>query len=181
VPARLEKTLARLRPITTRPLIAKLSPDVTAIADLAVACERGGADALTAVNTFVGMSIDLTTGKSRLNRRTGGLSGPAIKPLALARCDEAVRAVKIPVIGSGGIVNANDALEFLALGAAAVQVGTVSFVRPRAAAEVLDGIRERVASSGERSLRSWQKRFGVQPPAPAPVTRLEPVRRRARA
>jgi dihydroorotate dehydrogenase (NAD+) catalytic subunit len=179
VPGRLEKTLARLRPLTPRPLIAKLSPDVTAIAELALACERGGADALTAVNTFVGMSIDLSTGASRLNRRTGGLSGPAIKPLALARCDEAVRAVRIPVIGSGGIVSATDALEFLAIGAVAVQVGTASFVRPRAAAEVLDGILAHVKASGEKSLRAWQRRYATSKPAAVPAVAHE-ARRGAR-
>jgi len=133
--------MARLRPLTRAGLIAKLSPDVTSIADLAAACEQGGADALTAVNTFVGMAVDLDHGTSRLGRATGGLSGPAIKPLALARCHEAVRAVAIPVIGSGGIMNGRDALEFLAIGAAAVQVGTASFIRPGAAADVLAELR----------------------------------------
>ena len=140
-PRRLERTMARLRPLTRAGLIAKLSPDVTSIADLAAACEQGGADALTAVNTFVGMAVDLDHGTSRLGRATGGLSGPAIKPLALARCHEAVRAVAIPVIGSGGIMNGRDALEFLAIGAAAVQVGTASFIRPGAAADVLAELR----------------------------------------
>src|SRR5205085_10122807 len=116
VPRRLERTLKMLRPLTRAALIAKLSPDVTSIADLASACEQGGADALTAVNTFVGMAVDLGRLESKLGRATGGLSGPAIKPLALARCAEAARAVKIPVIGSGGIVDARDALEFLAVG-----------------------------------------------------------------
>jgi dihydroorotate dehydrogenase (NAD+) catalytic subunit len=141
-PRRLERTLARLRRVTRRALIAKLSPDVTSIADLAIACEQGGADALTAVNTFVGMAVDLDHARSRLGRATGGLSGPAIKPLALARCHEAVRAVRIPVIGSGGIMNGRDALEFLAIGAAAIQVGTASFIHPRAAADVLREIEE---------------------------------------
>jgi dihydroorotate dehydrogenase (NAD+) catalytic subunit len=86
VPRRLERTLALLRRLTRRPLIAKLSPDVTSVSDLARACEQGGADALTAVNTFVGMAVDLEKRRNRLNRATGGLSGPAIKPLALARC-----------------------------------------------------------------------------------------------
>jgi dihydroorotate dehydrogenase (NAD+) catalytic subunit len=156
VPRRLERTLALLRPLTRVALIAKLSPDVTSVADLAIACEQGGADAVTAVNTFVGMSVDLEHGRNRLNRATGGLSGPAIKPLALARCAEAAGAVSIPVLGSGGIMNGRDALEFIAVGASAVQVGTVSFVRPAAAQEVLDEMTEFLVARGVRRLDDWR-------------------------
>ena len=155
-PRRLERTLARLRPLTRAALIAKLSPDVTSIADLAIACERGGADALTAVNTFVGMAVDLEHRRSRLGRATGGLSGPAIKPLALARCHEAAAAVRIPVIGSGGIMSGRDALEFIAIGAAAVQVGTASFIHPRAASDVLGELRGLLAARGVRRLDDWR-------------------------
>jgi dihydroorotate dehydrogenase (NAD+) catalytic subunit len=153
---RLERTLAMLRPLTRAALIAKLSPDVTSVGDLARACEQGGADAVTAVNTFVGMSVDLGHTRHRLNRATGGLSGPAIKPLALARCHEAARAVGIPVIGSGGIMNGHDALEFIAVGAAAVQVGTASFIRPRAAAEVVEEMTALLAARGIRRLDDWR-------------------------
>src|SRR5262245_38303582 len=153
---RLERTLTMLRPLTRAALIAKLSPDVTSVADLARACEQGGADAVTAVNTFVGMSVDLNGPRHRLNRATGGLSGPAIKPLALARCHEAARAVGIPVLGSGGIMNGRDALEFIAVGAAAVQVGTVSFVRPRAAAEIVAEMSTGLAERGIRRLGDWR-------------------------
>ena len=156
VPRRLERTLARLRPLTRGALIAKLSPDVTSVADLARACEQGGADAVTAVNTFVGLALDLDKMRSRLGRRTGGLSGPAIKPLALARCSEAAAAVRIPVIGSGGIMNARDALEFIAVGASAVQVGTASFIRPEASAQVLSGMREFLARRGLRNIAAWR-------------------------
>jgi dihydroorotate dehydrogenase (NAD+) catalytic subunit len=156
VPRRLERTLAMLRPLTPAALIAKLSPDVTSVPDLARACEQGGADAVTAVNTFVGMAVDLETGKNRLNRATGGLSGPAIKPLALARCAEAAGAVNIPVLGSGGIMNGRDALEFIAVGAAAVQVGTASFVRPAAAQEALDEMTEFLRARGVRRLEDWR-------------------------
>jgi dihydroorotate dehydrogenase (NAD+) catalytic subunit len=156
VPRRLERTLKLLRPLTRSALIAKLSPDVTSVADLAIACEQGGGDAVTAVNTFVGMAVDLEHGRNRLNRATGGLSGPAIKPLALARCHEAASAVAIPVIGSGGIMSGRDALEFIAVGAAAVQVGTLSFVRPRGATEVLDEMTTFLASRGVRRIADWR-------------------------
>ncbi|NOT33537.1 MAG: dihydroorotate dehydrogenase [Candidatus Eisenbacteria bacterium] len=156
VPRRLERTMKRLRGLTRHVLIAKLSPDVTSVGDLAIACEQGGADAVTAVNTFVGMAVDLDQRRSKLNRATGGVSGPAIKPLALARCHEAARAVRIPVIGSGGIMNARDALEFIAVGATAVQVGTASFVRPRAAQEVLEDLRSQLTLRGIKSIDEWR-------------------------
>ena len=172
---RLERTLRLLRPLTRAALIAKLSPDVTSIGDLARACEQGGADAVTAVNTFVGMSVDLAGPRHRLNRSTGGLSGPAIKPLALARCHEAARAVAIPVLGSGGIMSGRDALEFIAVGAAAVQVGTASFIRPTAAAEVIVEMAELLAARGIRSLDQWRgcllERETAAPPARARASR----------
>jgi dihydroorotate dehydrogenase (NAD+) catalytic subunit len=155
VPRRLEATMKRLRPLTGAALIAKLSPDVTSVPDLAIACEQGGADAVTAVNTFVGLAVDLEHMRSKLGRFTGGLSGPAIKPLALARCHETVRAVSIPVIGSGGIMSGRDALEYLAVGAVAVQVGTASFIHPRASLDVLDEMTAWLAAHGVRRLRDW--------------------------
>jgi len=156
VPRRLERTLEQLRPLTRAALVAKLSPDVTSIADLAIACEQGGADAVTAVNTFVGMAVDLEHRRNRLNRATGGLSGPAIKPLALARCHEAAGAVSIPVIGSGGIMSGRDALEFIAVGAAAIQVGTLSFIRPRGATDVLEEMTAFLARRGMRRIADWR-------------------------
>ena len=176
VPRRLERTLARLRPLTSKALIAKLSPDVTSIGALAAACERGGADAVTAVNTFMGMAVNLDAMHSRLGRATGGLSGPAIKPLALARCHEAARAVTIPVIGSGGIMEARDALEFIAVGASAVQVGTATFLRPDASLRVVAGMRVFLAGRGLRSIGEWRgtlcgDRLGEAPAGGAPRRR----------
>jgi dihydroorotate dehydrogenase (NAD+) catalytic subunit len=159
VARRLERTMKRLRPLTRTALIAKLSPDVTSVGDLAIACEQGGADAVTAVNTFVGMAVDLAPLRHRLNRATGGLSGPAIKPLALARCHEAAAAVSIPVIGSGGIMSGRDALEFIAVGAAAVQVGTASFVKPSASADVLQEMIAFLAARGVKRVEDWRGRL----------------------
>jgi dihydroorotate dehydrogenase (NAD+) catalytic subunit len=125
---------------TKLPVWVKLTPMVTDIGVIARAVESAGADALCAVNTFVGMSIDLNANKPRLSFRTGGLSGPAIRPLAVHLAHQAARAVGIPVVGVGGITCGEDALEFLVAGCAAVQVGTATFVDPRAIAEVHAGI-----------------------------------------
>ncbi|MGH9788306.1 MAG: dihydroorotate dehydrogenase [Candidatus Acidiferrales bacterium] len=121
-----------------RPLIVKLSPNVTDIAVLARAAAEAGADALSVINTFTGMAIDLATRRSRLGLPTGGLSGPAIKPLALRMVWETARAVSIPVIGLGGISSGEDAAEFLVAGARAVQVGTANFIQPSATLRILD-------------------------------------------
>jgi len=129
-----------VRKRTRLPVWVKLTPMVTDIAVIARAVEAAGADALCAINTFVGMSIDLNEYKPRLSFGTGGLSGPAIRPLAVHLAHQAARAVRIPVIGIGGITRAEDALEFLVAGCAAVQVGTGTFVNPNAIAEVHDGI-----------------------------------------
>jgi dihydroorotate dehydrogenase (NAD+) catalytic subunit len=137
---------------TKLPVWVKLTPMVTDIGVIARAVEAAGADALCAVNTFVGMSIDLNAHKPRLSFRTGGLSGPAIRPLAVHLAHQAARAVSIPVVGVGGIMRAEDALEFLVAGCAAVQVGTATFVNPRAIAEVNDGIASYLDSHGLSSL-----------------------------
>ncbi len=168
-PERLERTLAGLRPLTDKPLIAKLSPDVTDIRATARACERGGADALTAVNTFVGMAIDLDRMRSKLGKATGGLSGPAVKPLALARCWEAAHAVSIPVLGSGGIASGRDALEFIAAGASAVQVGTATFVEPGACTRVLAEMRAWLAARGIASVRELIGAFVAEHAQERPV------------
>ena len=137
---RLEATTRKLRALTERPLIAKLTPNATDPPLLARACEAGGADAVSLVNTFVGTAIDLERRQFVLGRATGGLSGPAIKPMALAQVHEVAGAVTIPVVGMGGIVTALDALEFLVAGAACVQVGTASFARPDAPMRIAEGI-----------------------------------------
>jgi len=121
-----------------RPLWVKLSPNVTDISVIARAAEEAGADALTVANTYQAMSIDAHTRKSRLGRATGGLSGPAIKPITLRLVYEARRAVKIPVVGLGGIEKADDVLEYLIAGASAVQVGTANFSQPTACLDILD-------------------------------------------
>src|SRR5438309_1693251 len=129
-----------VRAVTRLPLIVKLTPNVTDIVAIARAVEAAGADALSAINTYVGMAIDVRRRRPVLSRVSGGLSGPAIKPLALHAVWEVAAEAGIPVIGIGGITTAADALEFLLAGAAAVQLGTVNYVRPQAAREVLDGI-----------------------------------------
>jgi dihydroorotate dehydrogenase (NAD+) catalytic subunit len=126
----------------TRPIIIKLSPNVTSIAQMASVAEKAGADALSLVNTFLAMSIDARTHRPRIANITAGLSGPAIKPIALRMVHEASKAVKIPVLGLGGIVTAEDAVEFLLAGATAVQVGTASYADPRAVARLVHGLEQ---------------------------------------
>lgn len=125
---------------TDLPVIIKLTPNVTDIAAIAAAVEKAGADAVSLINTLTGMSVDLKTGTPHLKNITGGLSGPAIKPVALRMVWQVIKRVSIPVIGIGGIMNAGDALEFLMLGAKAVQVGTANFINPRATMEILEGM-----------------------------------------
>jgi dihydroorotate dehydrogenase (NAD+) catalytic subunit len=131
---------AEVRRRTRLPVWVKLTPAVTDIAVVARACEEAGADALSAVNTFVGMSFDLSTGRPRLAFGTGGLSGPAIRPLAVHLAHRAARAVSVPVVGIGGIATAEDAVEFLLAGCRAVQVGTATFVDPDAIGRIAEGL-----------------------------------------
>lgn len=130
----------RVKGETNIPVIVKLTPNVTDIAAIAQAVEKAGADAVSLINTLAGMSVDLKTRMSHLKNITGGLSGPAIKPVALRMVWQVVKRVSIPVIGIGGIMNAEDALEFLILGAKAVQIGTANFINPRATLNIIDGI-----------------------------------------
>lgn len=134
--------IASVRARTRLPVIAKLSPNVTDITVLARAAEDGGADILSLVNTFVGTAIDIQKRKFKLANRTGGLSGPCIKPIALYMVWRVANAVRLPVIGMGGIANANDAIEFLLAGASAIATGTINFVNPHAPIEIIEGIEE---------------------------------------
>jgi dihydroorotate dehydrogenase (NAD+) catalytic subunit len=136
----LEYLVGRAKSASRRPLIVKLSPNVTSIAHMAQVAASAGADAVSLVNTFMAMSIDAETRQPRLSNVTGGLSGPAIKPIALRMVYETARAVNIPIIGMGGIVTPEDAVEFLLAGATAVQVGTASYADPRAAESIAKGL-----------------------------------------
>jgi dihydroorotate dehydrogenase (NAD+) catalytic subunit len=140
-PPQLWELVARCRAATRRPLMVKLSPNVTDIALMAQVAEDGGADAVSLVNTFVAMAIDVETRRPRIANITGGLSGPAIKPIAVRMVHEVSKAVKIPVVGMGGIVRAEDAAEFMMAGATAVQVGTASYADPRAVENIANGLK----------------------------------------
>ena len=146
----LEYLVGTAKAAAVRPLIVKLSPNVTSIAQMAKVAASAGADALSLTNTFLAISIDVETRRPRLSNITGGLSGPAIKPIALRMVYEAARAVHTPILGMGGIVTPEDAVEFMLAGATAVQVGTASYADPRAT--------ERLA----RGLESWCRSHGVE-------------------
>jgi dihydroorotate dehydrogenase (NAD+) catalytic subunit len=140
-PAVTAELVASVRQATRRPLWVKLSPNVTDIVPLAQAAEDAGADALTIGNTYPAMAVDLRTRRSRLGRLTGGLSGPAIKPITLRLVYEACQAVKIPVVGLGGVEKPEDVLEYVMVGATAVQVGTAHFADPCASEKLVEGVK----------------------------------------
>jgi len=131
-----------VRKATALPLIVKLSPNVTDIALMAESVEEGGADAVSLVNTFRAMAVNIHTKKPELGNTIGGLSGPAIKPIALRMVWEVAQAVNIPIIGMGGIMNATDAIEFILVGASAVQIGTANLINPKTGIEVIRGIKK---------------------------------------
>ena len=133
---------SRIKKVSKKPIIMKLSPNVTSITEMAKAAEAAGADAISLINTITGMKIDIYKRKFALANKTGGLSGPAIKPVAVRMVYEASRAVNIPVIGMGGIANAEDAIEFIMAGATAVAVGAMNFHDPYLTGKVVDGIEE---------------------------------------
>ncbi|MBI4487260.1 MAG: dihydroorotate dehydrogenase, partial [Acidobacteria bacterium] len=140
--------VSAVRKVTRLPVIPKLTPNVTDVASFARASEEAGADAVSLVNTFLAMAIDVETRRPRLSNIVGGLSGPAIRPIAVRMVYECRRAVQIPVIGMGGIASTGDALEFLIAGASAVQVGTANFVDPFICTKLLDGIRQYLERHG---------------------------------
>ncbi len=147
-PGSIEKITSEVKKHAKQPVIMKLSPNVTDIKECAKAAESGGADVISLINTLTGMKIDIERRTFALANRTGGLSGPAIKPVALRMVYEAAHAVRIPVIGMGGIACASDAIEFLMAGASAVSVGTANFHNPYASVEIANGIREFLESHG---------------------------------
>ncbi len=138
--ASVEKVVSRCRAATKRPLVVKLTPNVTDVTEIARAAEAAGADALSLINTILGMAIDAERRRPQLARVVGGLSGPAVKPVALRMVWECAKAVQVPLLGMGGIATAADAVEFLLAGATAVAVGTANFANPTATVEVIDGI-----------------------------------------
>jgi dihydroorotate dehydrogenase (NAD+) catalytic subunit len=152
-PALLEEVTAAVRKVSTRPLIVKLSPNVAAIEPIAQAAERAGADAISLVNTFVSLAVDARSRRPRIGAGFGGLSGPAIKPIALRMVYQAARAVKIPVIGLGGIASGEDAAEFLVAGASAVQVGTATFWDPGSPQRIARELSRFLEEEGVKNVR----------------------------
>jgi dihydroorotate dehydrogenase (NAD+) catalytic subunit len=144
--------VSAVRKVTRLPVIPKLTPNVTDVASFARAAEQAGADAVSLVNTFLAMVIDVETRRPKISNVVGGLSGPAIRPIAIRMVYECRQVVKVPIIGMGGIADARDAIEFMIAGASAVQVGTASFVDPRASIRVLAEVRQWCAERGVTSL-----------------------------
>jgi dihydroorotate dehydrogenase (NAD+) catalytic subunit len=141
-----------VRAKTSKPVIIKLSPNNSNIVDYAEIVKKEGGDAVSAINTLVGTSFDIYTGKPKIKNITGGLSGPAIKPVALAKVLEISRMVDIPIIGIGGIVNWKDAVEFMIVGASAFQIGTINFINPKAGIEIIDGLEKYCQETSTQNL-----------------------------
>jgi dihydroorotate dehydrogenase (NAD+) catalytic subunit len=146
--------LAAVRKATTLPIIAKLSPNVTDITEFAKAAQDAGCDGLSLINTLLGMAIDIRSRKPQLANCTGGLSGPAIRPVAVRMVWQAAKAVSLPIIGMGGIITGEDALEFMLAGASAVAVGTANFINPRATLDVLEEIENLLREQGIDDIKS---------------------------
>ena len=144
---------SKIKNVARKPIIMKLSPNVTDITEMAKAAEAAGADAISLINTITGMKIDIHKRTFALANRTGGMSGPAIKPVAVRMVYQASHAVKIPVIGMGGIATAEDAIEFLLAGATAVSVGAVNFMNPYATVEIIEGIEQYMTKYGVEDIQ----------------------------
>lgn len=151
----IELLVSQARQLTRKPLWAKLTPNVTSIGDMALAAEAGGADAVVLINTLLGMAVDRRTRRPVQRNNTGGLSGPAIKPVALRMVAEARRCVKIPIVGVGGIMCAEDALEFMIAGASAIQVGTANLVNPTACQDIINDMSILAESDGVGAVREY--------------------------
>lgn len=154
--------ISLVRQSTKLPVIAKLSPNVTDITTMAKAVEEAGADAVSLINTLTGMAIDVKTRRPRLANITGGLSGPAIKPVAVRMVWQVVNAVKIPIIGIGGIMTAEDALEFIIAGATAVQVGTANFINPTATMDIIDGLDKYLVDNNISDIKELVRSLNIQ-------------------
>lgn len=152
-PESAREVIRAVRKVYSKTLIVKLSPNVTDIVEFAKISEEEGADSISLINTLLGMAVDTVTLKPSLSTITGGLSGPAVKPVALRMVWQVAKAVKIPVIGIGGIMNANDAVEFFLAGASAIQIGTASFIDPQAAVLILEGIEKFMIERGFSDIR----------------------------
>jgi dihydroorotate dehydrogenase (NAD+) catalytic subunit len=153
-PLQAARLTERVKRASSRPIIVKLSPNVTDVTEIARAVVSAGADALSLINTIVGMAIDINTRKPRLSYGTGGLSGPAIRPIAVRMVYEVAQSVQVPIIGIGGITSASDALEFIIAGATAVQIGTANYYDPKITIKVIDGLSQYCDRHGLDHLRS---------------------------
>jgi dihydroorotate dehydrogenase (NAD+) catalytic subunit len=152
-PAACEAVVSGVRRVSSVPLIAKLTPNVTDVAGIARAAEAGGCDAVALINTCLGMAVNWRRRRSQLGRMMGGLSGPAIKPIALRAVFQAAQAITIPIIGIGGIATVDDVMEFLVTGATAIQIGTANFYNPTASIQILDALPAALAEAGAGSVR----------------------------
>ena len=148
-----EQTVAQVKEVSTKPIIAKLSPNITDITKIARAAQKGGADILSLINTVSAMAIDIRTKKPVLGNKVGGLSGPAIKPIALKMVWEVAQTIDLPIIGIGGISNSEDAIEFLLAGASAVEVGTAALINPLIMLEIIQGIKDYLRQQGYCSIQ----------------------------
>ena len=151
-PSMTERSVAAVKKVFSRPIIAKLSPNVTSIVEIARAAEQGGADAFSVINSLVGTSIDIETWRPRLTNNKGGLTGPAIKPVALQMVNAVYENCSLPIVGIGGIATAEDVVEFMLCGATAVQIGTALFVQPDAPVRIAKGLKEYLKAKGLKSV-----------------------------